>query len=161
MPQRVSIDAIPQVRDAVFDLVASYARGKRHCRYADVRIEGSEGKVAVAENGMDKFSGEDYGFAFGVRVLAGERVAAPGYFGEIIGAADLPELRGRLQEGLDHAYERALASARAKEGARNRFPGLGDALYDMSLAAIDVRQDTMEAQYKIDPRTLPLEAKAA
>ena len=157
MPQRVSIDAIPQVRDAVFDLVASYARGKRHCRYADVRIEVSEGKVAVAENGMDKFSGEDYGFAFGVRVLAGERMAAPGYFGEIIGAADLPELRGRLQEGLDHAYERALASARAKEGARIRFPGLGDALYDMSLAAIDVRQDTTEAQYKIDPRTVPLE----
>jgi TldD protein len=141
----------------VFDLVASYARGKRHCRYADVRIEVGEGKVAVAENGMDKFSGEDYGFAFGVRVLAGERMAAPGYFGEIIGAADLPGLRGRLQEGLNHAYERALASARAKEDARARFPGLGDALYDMSLAAIDVRQDTTEAQYKIDPRTLPLE----
>ncbi len=157
MPQRVSIDAIPQVRDAAFDLVTSYPRGKRHCRYADVRIEVSEGKVAVAENGMDKFSGEDYGFAFGVRVLAGERMAAPGYFGEIIGAADLPELSGRLEEGLDHAYERALANARAKEGTRIRFPGLGDALYDMPLAAIDIRQDTIEAQYEIDPRTVPLE----
>jgi len=156
VPQRVSIDAIPQVRDAVFDLVTSYPKEKRHCRYADVRIEVSEGKVAVAENGMDKFSGEDYGFAFGVRVLAGERMAAPGYFGEIIGAADLPELRGRLQEGLDHAYQRALTNARAKEGARIRFPSLGDTLYDMSLAPIEVRQDTIEAQYEIDPRTVPL-----
>ncbi len=157
MPQRVSIDAIPQVRDAVFDLVTSYPKEKRDCRYADVRIEVSEGKVAVAENGMDKFSGEDYGFAFGVRVLAGERMAAPGYFGEIIGAADLPELRGRLQEGMEHAYGRALTNARAKEGTRTRFPGLGDALYDMSLADIDVRQDTIEARYEVDPRTVPLE----
>ena len=85
MPQRVSIDAIPQMRDAVFDLIASYSRSRRHCRYADVRIEVSEGKVAVAENGMDKFSGEDYGFAYGIRVLGGENVVSPGYFGGIVG----------------------------------------------------------------------------
>ena len=157
MPQRVSIDAIPQMRDAVFDQVTSYAKAKRHCRYADVRIEVSEGKVAVAENGMDKFSGEDYGFAFGLRVVAGERAAAPGYFGEIIGAADLPELRERLKVGLDHAYERAMANARGKEGTRIRFSGLGDALYDMSLAPIEVRQDTVDCEYEIDPRTVPLE----
>ncbi len=157
MPQRVSIDAIPDLRDAVFDLVASYVKGKRFCRYADVRLEVSEGKVAVAENGMDKFSGEDYGFAFGVRVLAGERVAAPGYYGEIIGAADLPKLNERLKEALGHAYERALANARQKEGARTRFGVLGDALYDMTLAPIEVRQDTIDCQYKIDPREVPLE----
>ena len=157
MPQRVSIDAIPQMRDAVFDLVASYSRSKRHCRYADVRIEVNEGKVAVAENGMDKFSGEDYGFAFGIRVLGGENVVSPGYFGGIVGAADLPEIGERLKEGLDHAYERAVANARSKEGSRSRFSGLGDALYDMSLAPVEVRQDTTDARYEIDPRTVPLE----
>jgi len=158
VPQRVSIDAIPQVRDAVFDLITSYPRSRRHCRFADVRIEVSEGKVAVAENGMEKFSGEDYGFAFGVRVLGGENAVSPGYFGEIVGAADLPGLRKRLEDGLDHAYERALANARAKEGSRGRLPSaLGDALYDMSLAPIEVRQDTTEAKYEIDPRTVPLE----
>ncbi len=157
MPQRVSIEAIPQVRDAVFDLATSYPNAKRHCRYADVRIEVSEGKVAVAENGMDKFSGEDYGFAFGIRVLGGESVTSPGYFGEIVGAADLQQLRERLKDGLDRAYERALANARAKEASRSRFPGLGDALYDMSLAPIEVRQDTVDARYEIDPRTVRLE----
>src|SRR3989337_631686 len=122
----------------------------------DVRIEVSEGKVAVAENGMDKFSGEDYGFAFGIRVLGGEKIASPGYFGEIVGAADLPELRQRLKDGLDHAYERALANARGKEGARSRFAALGEALYDMSLASIEVRQDTTDARYQIDARGVPL-----
>ncbi|MCH7809775.1 MAG: segregation/condensation protein A, partial [Chloroflexi bacterium] len=92
MPEKVSIDVIPGIRDAVFDLVSSYPKSKRFCRYADVRIEVSEGKVAVAENGMDKFSTEDYGFSFGVRVLAGQNVVSPGYVGEIVGTADLPRL---------------------------------------------------------------------
>ena len=35
MPEKVSIDVIPDIRDAVFDLVAQYARAKRFCRYAD------------------------------------------------------------------------------------------------------------------------------
>ena len=156
MPQRVTIDLIPQIRDAVSDLVTSYAKGKRFCRYADIRLEVSEGKVAVAENGMDKFSGEDYGFAFGVRVLAGERLAAPGYFGQLVGAADLPRLQEHLREALDHAYDRAMANARSKEGARTRFGALGDTLYDMTLAPIEVRKDTTEAQYQISPREVIL-----
>ena len=78
MPDKVTIDVIPQVREAVFDLVSSYPKAKRACRYADMRVEVSEGKVAVAENGMDKFSGEDYGFAFGVRVIAGDRARRRG-----------------------------------------------------------------------------------
>lgn len=156
MPQKVSIDAIPDLRDAVFDLVTSYAKGKRFCRYADIRIEVSEGKVGVAENGMDKFSGEDYGFAFGVRVVAGEHISAPGYAGELVGASDLPRLPQRLREALDHAYDRAVANARAKTGSRSRFPELGGALYDMTLAPIEVRQDTVEATFQIDPREVPL-----
>ena len=156
-PGKVTIDVIPEVRDAVADLVTSYSRSKRSCRYADVRLEVSEGKGAVAENGMDKFSAEDYGFAFGVRVLAGEHVASPGYFGELIGTADLPRLNEHLREALDHAYERAMANARNKDASRMRFGALGSALYDMTLAPIDVRQDTTEPQYEEDPREVPLE----
>src|SRR5262245_19776561 len=106
---------------------------------------------------MDKFSGEDYGFAFGVRVIAGDRVTAPGYCGEMVGSSDLPRLNQRLNEALDHAYERAVANARAKEGARSRSGVLGDALVDVTLAPVDVRQDTIDAKYEIDPRELPLE----
>lgn len=157
MPQRVSIEAIPEMRDALNDLVASYPRSKRFCKYADIRVEVSEGKAAVAENGMDKFSGEDYGFSFGVRVIAGDRVTAPGYYGKQMGASDLPRLKERLREALDHAYERALANARNKEGARTRFTTLGSSLYDLTLAPIEVRQDTIDARYEIDPREVPLE----
>jgi len=108
MPQRPDIELLERVRAAVHELVTSYPAGKAHCRYADVRIEVSEGKVALAENGMDKFSAEDYGLSFGVRAIAGEKVAAAGYFGQQLGARDVPQLLERLREGLDHAYERAL-----------------------------------------------------
>jgi TldD protein len=157
MPDKVTIDVIPQFREAVFDLVSSYPKAKRGCRYADIRIEASEGKVAVAENGMDKFSGEDYGFAFGIRVIAGDRVTAPGYAGEMVGSSDLPRLNQRLRDALDHAYERAYANARAKEGTRSRFGILGSALANAELAPIEVRQDTIDARYEMDPREVPLE----
>ena len=157
MPQKVSIDVLPQVRDVVFDLVRAYPKSKRFGKYADVRIEVSEGKVAVAENGMDKFSAEDYGFAFGVRVLAGEHTTSPGFFGELIGTSDLPRLNERLRNALDHAYERAVANAKLKTGSRSRFGALGDSLYDMTLAPIEVRQDTVDAKYEEDPREVPLE----
>jgi TldD protein len=157
VPQKVSIDSVPDIRDALFDLVSQYARGKRFAKYADVRVEVSEGKVAVSENGMDKFSGEDYGFAFGVRVLAGEKVTAPGYFGELVGAADLPRIHERIRDALDHAYDRALANARGKDGARSRYGALGSSLADLSLAPIEVRQDTVDATYTQDPREVALE----
>ncbi|MEX0683028.1 MAG: TldD/PmbA family protein [Dehalococcoidia bacterium] len=157
MPEKVSIDVIPDIRDAVFDLVSSYPKSKRFCRYADVRLEITQGKVAVAENGMDKFGGEDYEFAFGVRVLAGDRVSSPGYFGELVGTADLPRLQERLMDALDHAYGRAVANARGKQAARSRYGALGSSLYDMTLAPIDVRQDETHAQYEIDPRELRLD----
>jgi TldD protein len=157
VPEKVSIEVIPNIRDGLFDLVSEYSRSKRFARYADVRIEVSEGKVAVAENGMEKFSGEDYGFGFCVRVLAGDKTVAPGYFGELVGTSDLPRIHERIRDALDHAYERAIANARGKEGASSRFSVLGSSLADLSLAPIDVRQDTIDATYKYDPREVPLE----
>jgi len=61
--------------------------------------------------------------------------------GALIGTADLPRLNERLREALDHAYERAMANARNKDASRMRFGALGSALYDMTLAPIDVRQE--------------------
>jgi len=157
LPQRVSIDAIASVRAAVADLVSSYPRSRNDCHYADLRIRVDEGKAAVAENGMDKFSGEDYSFSFGVRVIAGDRAKAPGYFGQLLGASDLDSLGARLTEGMDHAYERALASAQEKAATRERFGALAGSLYDVELAPIAVEQDLIGPSFEIDPRSVSLD----
>ncbi|HEX2172002.1 MAG TPA: TldD/PmbA family protein, partial [Dehalococcoidia bacterium] len=124
---------------------------------ADIRIEVGEGKVTIAENGNDKYSGDDYGFSFGIRVLAGDGVVAPGYYGRSLGASDLPDLAKILKEGLRHAHRRALANAREKAAARGRFGPLGDALESTRLAPIAVHRDIVPAEYRIDPRSVDLE----
>ncbi len=154
---RASTDTIAELRAPIYDLVRQYVRSYRQCRYADVRVEIGEGKVASVENGMDKQSSEDYGFAFGVRVIAGDKATAPGYFGQTLGSADLPNLPKVLRAGLDHAYHRAIANAQRKSASRERFGPLGDALTDAALTPIDVQEATVSAHYQRDPREVPLQ----
>jgi TldD protein len=157
MPAKVTVEVIPEIREMVREVVARSSKRLRHLRYCDLRLEVDEGKGAASENGMDKFAAEDYGFALGVRVIAGEKTAAAGYVGRALGAADLPSLSRVLRAAIDRAYARALASAQRKEEARGQYGALAEALYSTELAPIDVRQDTVAAQYQIDPRSVSLE----
>ena len=156
MTGKITTDLIEQIKPTASALVAAYARTLAHLKYADVRIEIVEGKAAAAENGASKFSGEDYAFAFGVRVLAGDRMVAPGYFGRALGTADLPHLEKILKDGILSAYRRAMANGELKATVREKFGSLGDSLMDTRLHPIEVRQDVVSAEYEIDPRAMDL-----
>jgi TldD protein len=153
---RITVDLIDTVKLDVRDMLRDAARRLPHLAYADVRLEVSEGKSAGAENGESKSSDDDYGFAAGVRVLAGDRMVAPGWVGLTLGTADLGDLPRALREAVERAYRRALVNAELKAAARGKFGPLGEALADTRLHPIDVREDTVAATYAIDPRTLPL-----
>ena len=140
----------------VGDLVTSRARSRAHLRYADVRLEAIEGKYAAAENGDSKGAGEDAILGFGVRVLAGDGMAAPGYFGRGLGEADIPQLERILDEGLDAAYRRAMANADWKTQARGKFGPLGESLADTRLHPVRVCQDTVPAVFEMDPRRVEM-----
>ena len=157
MPHGVETRLIEGITPMVRDLVAGYARSLADLRYADVRVEVSEGKFAGAENGEAKSSGDDYAFAFGVRVLAGSRMCAPGYFGRGLGAADLVNLARVLREGLEAAYRRAMANAEMKAQVKGKFGALGDALGDTRLHPIAVRQEIVPAVFEVDPRSVALD----
>jgi TldD protein len=156
MPRKITTSLVDGVKAMVHHVATAYARRLAHLIYADIRIEVAEGKAAVAENGASKFSVEDYGFAFGIRALAGERMVAPGYFGRSLGAADADELEKILKEGLDTAYRRALANGEFKAAAREKFGSLGESLADTRLHPIQVRQEVVPAEYQIDPRGVGL-----
>jgi TldD protein len=156
MAGAITVELIDRVKDDVRDLLRDAARRLPHLAYADLRLEVTEGKSAVAENGESKFSGDDYGLAAGVRVLAGDRMVAPGWIGLTLGTADADDLLRRLREALERAYRRALVNGEHKAAAREKFGALGEALADTRLHPVDVRQDTVAAVYAIDPRTLPL-----
>ncbi|MBI3953234.1 MAG: TldD/PmbA family protein, partial [Chloroflexi bacterium] len=86
----------------------------------------------------------------------GKDTVAPGYFGQILGAADLPKLEAILRDGLAHAHQRALANAREKWAARQRFGSLGESLYSARLAPIEVHRAVVPATFELDPRQVPL-----
>ncbi|HLB29111.1 MAG TPA: TldD/PmbA family protein [Dehalococcoidia bacterium] len=157
MVPAVTIETLDEIEDIARSLVTEYVRRLPGLRYADLRIEVSQGKGAVAENGQAKESREDYDFAFGVRTIAGSgKLTASGYYNRQLGAADLPRIEDILKEGLRHAHRRAVANARQKALARREGGALGRALTSTELASIPVRQETVPARYRLDPRQVPL-----
>ena len=157
MPHGIETRLIETVTPMVRELVTTQARAHPDLHYADVRLEVSEGKFAGAENGEAKISGDDYAFALGIRVLAGRRMTAPGYFGRGLGVADVPHLARLLREGLLAAYRRAMANAEMKADVKSKFGALGDALSDTRLHPIAVRQETVPAVFEVDPRGVALD----
>jgi len=157
MPHGIEIELIARVTPLVEEIAVSFARSLAHLRYADIRLDVSEGKFAASENGAAKSSGDDYGFALGIRVLAGDRMVAPGYFGRGLGAADLPQIERLLREGLLAAYRRAMANAEMKADVKGKFGDLGDALSDTRLCPIQVVREVVPAVFEIDPRTMNLD----
>src|SRR5204863_6374533 len=156
MAAALTIELIDRARETVPALLNDAARRLPRLVYADMRLEVTESRHAIAENGAERSSGDDYACTAGVRVLAGDRAVAPGWIGIVLGAADLPELERRLAEALERAYRRAMANAEHKTTAREKFGPLGDALADLRLHAIEIRRDVVPAVYAIDPRSVPL-----
>ena len=157
MPQRVKVELLDRIRPQISALVTEDAKRLPGLRYCDVRIQVREEKGAVAENGNEKMSAEDYAFDFGVRVISGGRLAAPGYYGKILGASDIDRIGHVVLDGIRQAQQRAKANAQMKAAARRRFGALGESLYDTRLAPVPVARDAAAATYRTDPRSLPLE----
>src|SRR2546422_303328 len=153
---RISVDLVETVTPLVEERVHEAARRLPHLRYADLRVEVTEAKGAGAENGTPKFSGDDQTLALGVRVLAGDRMCAPGYAGHMLGVADVPNLARIIGQALEQAYRRASVNSEMKADAREKFGPLGQALADTRLHPVEVRQDTVGAVYRVDPRAMSL-----
>src|SRR5204863_1510 len=148
----ITVDLIDRARENVPALLADARRRLPHLVYADLRLEVTESRHAIAENGAERSSGDDYACTAGVRVLAGDRSVAPGWLGIVLGAADVADLEARLREALERAYRRAMANAEHKATAREKFGPLGATLAELKLHTVDVRRDVVPAVYRTDPR---------
>jgi TldD protein len=143
----------PTASDLLLDTPVRY----KLCKYADLRLEVVEEKRAGAENGTQKYSREDCRLAFGIRMLAGDLAVAPGYFGQILGLADVRDLSERIASGLKHAYERALMNAHEKAQFRAQFKDLAESITNTQLAPVEAHKDTIKAEYALDPRGVRIE----
>ena len=156
MPARVGIETLETLRPNLRALIAERAKSLPDMRYCDLRIEVREGKGAFAENGSAKAGAEDYSFDFGVRAISGDRAAAAGYYGRVLGQSDVGNVEAIVWQGLEEAHRRARASAAQKEQMRQRHSLLGGSLTDTVLAPVPPSVDTVGAIYVDDPREVPL-----
>src|SRR5438046_8792644 len=102
----ITIDLIDRARENVPALLADARRRLPHLAYADLRLEVTESRHAIAENGAERSSGDDYACTAGVRVLAGDRSVAPGWLGIVLGNAEVAELAARTQAGAERHERR-------------------------------------------------------
>jgi TldD protein len=153
---RIAVDLVDRVKARARDIVVETARRLSHVRHADLRLEVVEARTAAAENGASKYAGDDATLGLGVRVLAGDRMVAPGYVGLVLGAADVPRLDRLIREALERAHRRATVNAEMKADAREKFGTLGEALADTRLHRVRICEDVIRAEYDVDPRTVDL-----
>jgi TldD protein len=156
MAATLGVDVIDAIKAQARDLLRDASRRLAHLRYADLRVEVVQARSAAAENGASRSSGDESTLAVGVRVLAGQRAIAPGWIGLTLGAADVDRLPALIADALERAYRRAVANAEMKADAREKLGSLGASLADTALHPVDVREDTVPAVYRVDPRTLDL-----
>jgi TldD protein len=159
MTDRVGVELIDRLAVLLPDLVAD-ARRLPHLAHADVRVEVTEAKAVSAENGASRSAREDAGLGLGIRVLAGDRMVAPGYVGLTLGAADVDGVTRIMREAIAQAHRRAVVNGEMKAQAREKFGALGRALADTRLCPVDVRRDTVPAVFEIDPRGVSLDEMA-
>jgi TldD protein len=156
MPHSITVDILDRIGPQLAPLLTDRAKSLPDMRYCDLRIAVREEKGAAAENGNPKGSAEDYIFDFGVRVIAGARESAAGYFGRILGAADVENIEGIVWESILQSHQRARASARFKKITRKKFGVLGASITGTELAPVIITQATSPATFITDPRSVPL-----
>ena len=156
MPNSITIESLERMRPNLRAVTAERAKRLPGLRYCDLRLQVREEKGAYAENGSERASGADVAFDFGVRVIAGGRYPAAGYYGRILGVADAADIEGVVWDGIREAHRRARANARQKAQTKSRFPGIADRLSATDLAPVPPVQDSVPALYQVDPRSVHL-----
>lgn len=120
--------------------------------YADARVEASEGIGSLSEDGSPKVTSADWSFSLGVRVIATTPIPAAGYYGQQLGVRDLSKFAAVLQNALIIATARARANATHKAQFKKQHRLFGDTISPTELAPVPPCQDTVEAEFDIDPR---------
>ena len=154
--QKVTIALGDTLKNDLAELVRSDRKHYHYLHYADVRVNITETKSAGAENGILKGSGYDYGLELHVRVLAGEKMSAPGYFGISLGLTDLPRFFDIVKESIETSYDRALYKAAHKSARKQIWGELGHSLWSTTLAPVRARVATIPATFRIWPLDVPL-----
>ena len=157
MADRITVESIEEIKERIYNLVLESQKKLKDCDYIDVRVEASESKFATAQKGAPKEGAEESQMSFGVRVIAGDGLKAPGYSSSYIGPSDLMDMEKSIKKAVEHAWRRALANASQKAEMKGILGFLGESIYSTNLARVEIYRDTLALDFKEDPRNVLLE----
>ncbi len=151
---KVHIEILDKLKEQISATLSGYYKSLKDCEYLDLRLGISEFKSASSENGKAKDVRDDCDLSFGIRVIAGE-MPSWGFYGQSLGKNDLKsrEIARLIKSGVNTAYERAIANAEKK----SEFKEVADSLTGVRLAEVEVYQETIPAEFEIDPRKITLQ----
>ena len=151
----VSIEELDSLKGNLA-LLVSREKQRTSLRHLDIRVALDEGFNISTEDTTLKSYQKDFSLAYGIRAIAGPRNAsASGFIGGSISARDFRSTPKILQGAIAVAHGRAYAAAQRKMVTKGRFRHLGKSiLAEVTLARVPVIQDTVRADYEIDPRTV-------
>lgn len=153
MSTAIHVSDLDNLKNTIAEVTTESAN-KQHVSYVDVRVEAGEGIGSYSEDGNPKATSQDWGFSIGVRVISGSSLQAAGYFGRSLGVKDYTDFASVMKNAISTAKERALVNAKQKEEFVKKFPDFGKTVQSTVLAPIEVHQETVAAEYEIDPRTV-------
>ncbi len=151
---KVHIEILDKLKEQISATLSGYYKSLKECKYLDLRLGVSEFKSASSENGKAKDVRDDCDLSFGIRVIAGG-MPSWGFYGQSLGKNDLKsrEIARLIKSGVNTAYERAIANAKKK----SEFKEVADSLTGVRLAEVEVCQETVPAEFEIDPRKITLQ----
>jgi TldD protein len=154
---RITADIIEGIKERIYNLVLDSQESLKNCNYIDIRIETNESKFATAQKGVPKESAEESQMSFGIRVIAGDNLKAPGYYSSYLGTSDLKDIENFIRKAIGYAWRRALANASQKAEMKRILGSLGESIHSTNLTRVEIYKDTFSLDFKEDPRDVPLE----
>ncbi len=158
MAQRDLFDAVEYLRREGEGLLRRFARSHPGAAYAELRFEAMSSRSAAATNGEPRDSGESENAAFGLTVHA---LGPSGAIGHGQAGAEIGALARRparmlsvIRAALEHAYERARASAREKSAIIKALGAAARSLETIPIAPPPAIRDDIEAIFQRDPRAI-------
>ena len=153
MKQTISVNDLSSVSETL-SLALAKATHPQSVRYADVRLQVSEGIGSYSEDGTPKMTSMDWSASLGVRVIAGTQLTAAGYYGTQLGLMDFKRLDRVLNKALSTASERARANTLGKTRFVKRSGIIGNSVQSTELVPIPVMKAVVRAEFSIDPRSI-------
>jgi len=151
MEKVIKVSDLDNIKENATNIILSAGKDP-HVMYIDLRVEAGEGVGTYVEDDNPRQTSKDWNVSIGIRVIAGEKYPASGFFGRQLGYEEFRQFEKVLQEAIVIAKERAILNANYKTIFKKNYSEFAKSVEAVKLAPIEIHQTTVKPEFTIDPR---------